>query len=402
MHICVIGGGVIGLFTAYDLVRQGHTVTLIDQGDFTHGTSFGNAGMICPSHFTPLAAPGIILQSIKWMFDDSSPFYIKPRLSPEFLSWCLQFFKHATRNHVENNIGPLAGLLNWSRDLYRSLDAEGVEMSLEAKGIIMVCSTRHALDEEILVANKANRLGIRTAILQRDDIQRLNPGVSIQAIGGVHYLDDLHLTPKVLMSSLLKILEQNSVQLIPNLEVLDFKTQKNKITHAVSAPGDLEADVFVLAGGAWTGMLSRKLGYPIHLQGGKGYNVTIPNANPILHTPLILVEGRVAVTPMGTDLRLGGTMELAGFNDTIKINRVQGILQTIESYLPDYYLADLNTLTPWYGYRPLTPTGIPIIGPIPNYTNGFINTGHGMLGLSLAPASAHLVTQLISNMTSPR
>lgn len=398
MHICVIGGGVIGLFNAYELIKAGHRVTLIDRGDFTQGTSYGNAGMICPSHFIPLSAPGIIRQSIKWMMDSSSPFYIQPRWDLEFIQWCFQFCRHANRQHVQKNIGALLALLSWSRDIFRSSELAGLDMGLQSKGIIMACNTAHALQDEIKVSEKANALGIRTAILSIEDLKKLNPGVTIHALGGVHYLDDMHLDPQSLMRSLINTLRLSDILWQPSTEIIDFYTREGRITHAVSAHQSNEAEVFILAGGAWTGSLSKKLGQSLLLQGGKGYNITIPLANPQLTTPMILVEGRVAVTPMGSSLRLGGTMELAGFNDHIRANRVQGIFKTIESYLPDYKKSDLEKIEPWYGFRPLTPTGLPIINRIPNYSNGFINTGHGMLGLSLAPASAKLITQMISKI----
>ncbi len=399
MHVGVIGGGVIGLFTAYYLSQDGHSVTIIDQGDFTQGTSYGNAGMICPSHFIPLAAPGIIRQSLKWMFDSSSPFYIRPRLDVDFISWCYQFFQHASYSHVKNNIGPLAALLNWSRDLYRELDLQKLDMDLKGKGIIMACNTQHALDEEKALAQRAQALGIRTLILSRQELESHNPGVQIRALGGVHYIDDMHLNPHRLMASLIKALTQPHIYWHANTKVVDFEVKNYKINKAFTDHGDIEADAFVLAGGAWTGSLTKKLGHVIQLQGGKGYNVTIPQAQPQMSTPMILMEGRVAITPMGPSLRLGGTMELAGFNDLIRKNRVQGILRTIEEYLPDYKQKSLEQYTPWFGYRPLTPTGLPLIERVPKYTNAYINTGHGMLGLSLAPASGHLINQMISKIS---
>ncbi|MBK7437634.1 MAG: FAD-dependent oxidoreductase [Saprospiraceae bacterium] len=396
MKVCVIGGGIIGLFSAYYLSEAGYEVAIVDKGDFSSGTSYGNAGMICPSHFIPLAAPGVITQSIKWMFDASSPFYIKPSLDPDLLRWCLSFFKHSTASHVRNNIGPLSALLNWSRDLYIQLSDQALSMDLKKKGIIMVCNTTGHLQTEINLSHQANRIGIRAQVLSKNEIEALNPGTTINALGGVHYLDDMHVTPHMLMASLKSKLKEKNIEWLPNTEVTGFKKERAVIKTAISTNGDVEADQFVIAAGSWSSHIAHLADCKILIQPGKGYNVTIEEVVPPWVTPMILVEGRVAVTPMGQSLRLGGTMEIGGFNDVVLKNRIQGILNTIHAYLPDLDEASLKEAPPWFGYRPLSSTGLPLISRLPAYNNLFLNAGHGMLGLSLGPASGLLLTQLMN------
>lgn len=396
MRICIVGGGVIGLFSAYYLVQTGHEVTIVDQYNFDQGTSYGNAGMICPSHFTPLAAPGVIRQSLKWMFDNTSPFYLKPRLDKNFMAWGWQFFKHCNRRHVQHSMGPLSALLTWSRSLY--LDLAGGELDFEVypKGIIMTCNSNHGLTEEINLAKKAKSLGISTQVLTPENIKEINPGVQFKTTGGVHYLDDMHLVPQKLMQALIHYLK-DKVQWKPNSEVRQFIHSNQKTDRIITSTGEISADVYLLAAGTWTGDLARKAGAGLYLEGGKGYNITIEQVQPQLQTPLILVEGRVAVTPMGDSLRLGGTMELAGLNNKILPGRINGILKTIETYLPDFKTNSLLNIKPWFGFRPLSPTGMPIITKLNPLKNVYVNTGHGMLGLSLAPASGHLIEQMINN-----
>ncbi len=396
MRVCVIGGGIIGMFSAWYLVRSGLDVCLIDRYDFNEGASHGNAGMICPSHFTPLAAPGVIRQSLKWMFDSGSPFYIKPRLDPEFIRWGLRFFQRANANHVKASIGPLSALLEWSSFLYRELAEQGMDMSLCQKGIIMACKGKHALDEEIRVANRAAGLGIRTRILSSAEIHNLNPGVRFELAGGVHYLDDMHLIPEKLILSL-KAGLSGKVEWLPGREVTGFQRESNQLDRVLTTKGEVLADLFVLAGGAWSGKLARMAGENIAIEAGKGYNITIPVAKPQLVTPLILVEDRVAVTPMDQALRLGGTMELSGINDRVLTARVNGILKAIETCMPDYGMDLTRKIEPWFGFRPLTPTGLPVISQLGGLRNAYINAGHGMLGLSLAPASGKLINQMISD-----
>lgn len=394
MRICIIGGGVIGLFSAYYLVQSGHEVILADQHAFDQGASYGNAGMICPSHFIPLAAPGVIRQSIKWMFKDTSPFYLKPRWDSHFIKWGWQFFRHATESHVLNSMGPLSALLFWSRSLYTGLPDNGLDFKLYPKGIVMTCNSHHGLSEEIILSKKGERLGMKTSVLNLNDLEKLNPGVRVNALGGVHYMDDMHLHPGELMIALIAYLKQK-VEWKPNARVLSFIKKNKSVLQVNTTGGEISANAFVLSAGAWTSELARLAGSNLNLEGGKGYNVTLENAMPSMTTPMILVEGRVAVTPMGSALRLGGTMELAGINNKILPGRVEGILKTIETYLPDYSFNQLKSITPWFGYRPLSATGLPLISRLEPLENVFLNTGHGMLGISLAPASGHLMNQLI-------
>ncbi|MDZ4708425.1 MAG: FAD-dependent oxidoreductase [Saprospiraceae bacterium] len=396
MRIGILGGGVIGLFSAYYLVQSGHEVVLVDQHGFDQGASYGNAGMICPSHFIPLAAPGVVRQSIKWMFKDTSPFYLKPRWDADFLKWGVQFFSHATKSHVQNSIGPLSSLLFWSRLLYSGLAGNALDFKLYPKGIIMACNTAHGLSEEIEMSKKGERLGMKVQVLNFNELEKINPGVRINALGGVHYLDDMHLHPGELMKGLISYLK-DKVEWRPNSKVLHFNKKNRTIRHITTTAGEIGADAFILAAGAWSGELARLAGGQLNLEGGKGYNITLEDAQPQFTTPMILVEGRVAVTPMGKALRLGGTMELAGINNRILSGRIEGILNTIETYLPDYQQAKLKSITPWFGFRPLSATGLPLISRLEPLENVFLNTGHGMLGLSLAPVSGHLIDQLIYN-----
>lgn len=397
MRICIIGGGLIGLFSAYYLTEQGYSVTIVDKGDFNQGTSFGNAGMICPSHFTPLAAPGVVMKSLKWMFNDQSPFYIRPRLNTSFLKWCMQFFKSSNHTNVNNNTGYLNALLTYSQQLYLDLERSGIQMDLQKKGIIMVCNSSHTLKEEIALSHKATALGLKTNVLNAREIELFNPGVQIKSIGGVHFTGDMHLQPAVLLDSVKQILNQRDVTWLPFTEICDFKVIQNKITAAISNKEEIVSDMYLIAGGAWSSQICQRLKLDYPIEGGKGYNITIQEATPQLTTPLILVEGSVAVTPMGSALRIGGTMEIAGLDDKIRSSRVTGILNTIEKYLPDYPVSKTKQITPWFGYRPLSTDGIPIIKKIPTLANAFINTGHGMLGLSLAPASGKLIEEIISS-----
>ena len=187
MHIGIIGGGLIGIFSAYFLNRSGFKITIFDEEAEIPSASYGNAGMICPSHFIPIAAPGIIKQSVKWMFDSRSPLLFRPYADVDFIKWCLSFYFNSSKQNVNQNTGLMSGLLEWSKKIYLELEANNIIPAIQKKGIIMYTNTRHGLDEEIDLSKRANRLGIETIILTNKDIADLNPGVEFNGTGGVHY-----------------------------------------------------------------------------------------------------------------------------------------------------------------------------------------------------------------------
>ena len=396
MHIGIIGGGLIGIFSAYFLNRSGFKITIFDEEAEIPSASYGNAGMICPSHFIPIAAPGIIKQSVKWMFDSRSPLLFRPYADVDFIKWCLSFYFNSSKQNVNQNTGLMSGLLEWSKKIYLELEANNIIPAIQKKGIIMYTYTRHGLDEEIDLSKRANRLGIETIILTNKDIADLNPGVEFNGTGGVHYTGDMHTDPTLLMYALKSYLKDNGVRFI-NEKAERFSSVKDKIKWIKTKTNDFEVDGMVICTGIASTEIAGLFGENLFIQGGKGYNVTIANAAPQLVTPMILVEGRVALTPMGSSVRIGGTMEIGKPNSTVNKIRLDGILTNTEKYLPDYKKSDLEKIKPWYGYRPISTNGMPVIKRLDLYKNVFINTGHGMLGLSLAPASGKVLTQIVTN-----
>ena len=202
-HIVVVGGGVIGLSVAEACSRRGHRVTLIEQhGEERGGCSFGNAGMVVPSHFVPMAAPGMVAMGLKWMWNPESPLYIKPRLDFDLLRWGLRFVRAATRGHVERCAPLLRDLHLASRQAYQELGAQGGDVGLVSKGLLMLCQASHTLDEEAAMAAKARALGVAADVLDSAATARLDPGITMDIAGAVHYPLDCHLSPERLLAFL--------------------------------------------------------------------------------------------------------------------------------------------------------------------------------------------------------
>jgi D-amino-acid dehydrogenase len=398
--IAIIGGGIIGLFSAYYLLESGEKVVVIDKSSGNEGCSFGNAGMVVPSHFIPLASPGMIEKGLKWMLDSESPFYVKPRISLELLKWGLQFYKNSNQKHVDSSVPLLRDLGLISKLLYHDL-AQKLKYSYEEKGLVMYCKKQNTLDEEAHVAELANKIGIEAKVLDKKSIHKLEPEIRPEVAGAVYFPGDAHLNPTELIESLKKYLVDKGVVIKHNSEMINIQTVGDEITSLEILNDEqkemLEVGNVVLAAGSWSGILGKMLRLNLPMQAGKGYSVSksqVPNNE--IFIPNILVEARVAITPMsGRFVRFGGTMEIGGLDSTINMNRVRGIIKSVPEFFPDYALDVPKKEEVWYGFRPCSPDGLPYIGHSGAYKNLFINTGHAMMGISLAPASGKLIAQQI-------
>lgn len=396
--ILIIGGGVIGLSTAYYCARRGHRVTLIDRNpEQRDGCSFGNAGMVVPSHFVPLAAPGVVGTAFKWMWNPESPLYIKPRLNWDLLSWGWKFMRAANAAHVARSAPLIRDLSFASRDCFEELAAlPGNDFGLVQKGLVMLCQTQHALDDEAKYAAQANQLGVPAQVLDRKALAKLDPDVTMAAVGGVYFPKDCHLSPGRFMAALKRELEALGARFSWSTEVRGFTQAAAHITAVVTTRGEFNADEIVLAGGSWSPVVARELELKLPMQAGKGYSLTLMKPRELPQLCSICTEARVAVTPMGGTLRFGGTMEIAGLNEDINPVRVRGIVKAAVKYFPKFTPEDFAGVQPWRGLRPCSPDGMPYLGRTAKFSNLTLATGHAMMGLSLGPITGKLVSEILS------
>ena len=394
--IIIIGGGIIGLSCAYFLQKEGHEIIVIDKGDLSSGCSYGNAGMITPSHFIPLASPGMIAKGIRWMFDAQSPFYIQPRFNRDLISWAWKFYRATSKKQMERAIPLLRAINLLSKKLYQDWEQElDFSFGLTQKGLLMLCREEHSLEEEHRTAELANQIGVEAKVLSVEAIRKMEPGISDEIIGGVYFPGDAHLSPSLLLEVLKKSLIKNGVLMQSQTEVIDFEQKNGRIVSVLTNKGDFHASEIIIATGSWSPLLVQKLGLSLPLQAGKGYSITLAKPTTMLNHAAILTEAKVAVTPMGNQMRFGGTMEIAGINDRVNHDRVKGILQSIPKYYQGYKVAMPSDEKIWQGLRPCTPDGLPYIGRVQPNSNLTIASGHAMLGLSLGPATGLLVAELI-------
>lgn len=402
MKAIIIGGGVIGLFSAYYLHKSGWEVEVLDKGDLTDNCSYGNAGMITPSHFVPLAAPGMVEQGIRWMFNSKSPFYVRPSVNPELLGWGLKFMKSATKKHVDRSAGALRDISLLSKTLYKEFEQETkLEFGMEDKGILMLFKTPKMVEEERHLAAEATNLGLDAQYLSPEECQKLQPGVELDIAGAVHYHCDAHLYPNKLMKLLVKYLEDEGVKIHRNIGVDQINNDGGKITSVKSGDKEFKGDAYVLAGGSWSPAIARLVGLHIPLMPGKGYSFMVPqDENKRMIIPSILCEAKVAVTPMNGSVRFGGTMEVGKIDSKVNMNRVRGIVESVPKYFPDFKLAVPAEKDIWYGFRPVSPDGMPYIGLTNKYKNLAVATGHAMIGLSLGPATGKLICEALNGTST--
>jgi D-amino-acid dehydrogenase len=397
MHVAVVGGGVIGLCTALYCVRRGWRVTVIERnGAERDGCSYQNGGMVVPSHFVPLAAPGMVALGLKMMWNPASPFYIKPRASLGLADWALKFWRASSAEHVRRAAPLLRDLTLASRDCYDELAAEADDFGFVKSGMLLLCKTPHALEEEATTAQYARDLGIAAEVLDPAGVAALEPEIRMDVAGAVHYTHDCRLSPDRLMASLQRRLQASGVQFLWDTTVDGFLASAR--IHAVkTSSGEVTADEFVLSAGSWSPDLASGLGVRLPMQAGKGYSLTLPCKNGAPRMGAILAEARMAVTPIGGAVRFGGTMELAGLNEDINPIRVRGIIDAVPRYYPDIRREDFDGVQPWRGLRPCTPDGLPYLGRPASVPNLVVAAGHAMMGVSLGPITGRLAAGVLGN-----
>ena len=397
-HVAIVGGGVIGLSTAFACARAGYSVTVIDRNPpARNGCSFGNAGMVVPSHFIPLAAPGMVALGLKWMWNPESPFHIRPRFDPDLFEWGWRFWRASTPERVRQAAPLLRDLSLASRAAFEELAAlPGLDFGLVKKGLLMLCRSQHALDEEAHTAQQARALGIPAEVLDARQTAALDPAVTLSVAGSVHFPQDCHLSPDRFMANLEAELVRLGCRFRWSSEVRGWQSERDRIRAAWVDGEPVEADEFVICGGSWSPQTASQLGLHLPIQAGKGYSLTLREPRELPALCSIFTEARVAVTPMGGTLRFGGTMEIAGLDETINPVRVRGIVRAVPQYFPRFKETDFEGIEPWLGLRPVPPDGLPYLGRTGRYRNLCLATGHGMMGISLAPVTGRVVAGILA------
>jgi D-amino-acid dehydrogenase len=384
--VVVVGGGAIGAASALELARRGAQVVLLEKGPaLASGCSAGNAGLICPSHSTPLSNPAAVRNGLRWMFTRDSPFYLKPRL--EAVPWLARFLLAARRSDQGARV--IRALSLASLAMHAQLATE-IDTSFERRGVLNVYTT-----EESAAAGRleAERSGLRFHVLDHGQALELEPALQPHTVGAVYYPDEAHCDSLRFVEAVAAAAKAEGAEIRTGVEVRRLRRLDRSVALETSE-GELRPATAVLAAGAWTRQLARSAGVYLPLEGGKGYHVDLEASATDPRIPVWLQESWAIATPLPGRLRLAGTLELAGLDPTIDPLRAEAVRRGGERGLRG--LEGRRVMDVWAGLRPCAPDGLPVIGT-PDGTPGVVlATGHAMKGVSLAPVTARLVGDLVA------
>lgn len=397
--VVVVGGGVIGLCSAWFLAKAGYAVTVIDSApEGNHGCSWGNAGMIVPSHFVPLAAPGMVQMGMKMMLDPKGALRFDLAGDRGLLGWSKQFMGFCTKEHVDRYAPLILDLNLKSRELYEQLSEEfGDAFGFRKSGVIQVCREEKTLDHESELIAVASEMGLSARQLSSAEVNELAGEAEVRSVGGVFFEEDAMLTPGLFLDALRERLKTVGVDFEFAETVTGWNKSGGRVIGAEIGDQVIEGDEFVVAGGVGSKDLLSTLGLDLPMMPGKGYSFSVGTPPQQLATPLLLVEARVAVTPMAHGIRFGGTMELGDWSSENRERRIEAIRGSVPGYMPGFAGAMNGELSDkWSGHRPCLPDGLPAIGRLGLWPNVSVATGHAMMGVSLGPITGKLVSELVT------
>jgi len=380
--VVVVGGGIVGACAALELARAGADVEVLERGGgWGEGCSWGNAGLLVPSHARPIAAPEALRSGLKWMVRPDSPFGFKPK--PSLAPWLARYVRASTARRAHDGEALQRELSRESLDAFRALAADGIDGGFEETG----CLTLHA-SEEHAHAEAATETGraLGARLLTGDEARELEPALTARVRAAVLFPAEARCDPVKLAGAVGAAAEGRGVRLRTGVEAYGLGSGGVETTH-----GPVRAGRVVVAAGAWSGRLARTAGVRLPLQGGKGYAAEWAPAEAPVRMPLYLHDHRVVANPMGGErTRMTGGLLLDGLDESFDGRRVRAIAAAAEQMLG---VTAPPRLT-WRGLRPCTPDGLPVIGAHHRAPDTIFATGHGMLGVTLAPLTGRLVASI--------
>jgi D-amino-acid dehydrogenase len=395
--VAIIGAGVAGLCSAYFLAKTGRSVRLIDQAEPGAGSSFGNCGMISPSHVLPNTLPGLPWKAFKWMFQRRAPFRVVPQANLDFMSWMFGFWQRCSREQVERTAPAISAILASSRSLFHELiTSENLAVEYQQDGCLYVYATREAFEAEGAWRDVYAANGVQVDIHNADSLLALEPALKPRVYGGYHFPNDAHLRPDLYVSELVRIVKSLGVQIMSKTTALHLEESASGV-RIKTDQGEFKAHDAILAAGSWSPLISKALGFRIPIQPGKGYSLTMDRPEICPKHSMVLKEKSVAVTPWGSGFRLGSTMEFVGYDTSLNPDRLQALVDGAAHFLKQP--TGPGERTPWFGWRPMTMDTVPIIDKAPNFKRLWLATGHSMLGVSMSTATGKLVSELITDKT---
>ena len=394
-RVAIVGGGIVGIACAHYLSRAGYAVTVIDQDRIGGGCSHGNCGHICASHVLPLNEPANLLAALRSLVNPRAPFRVKPQWRPSLLRWFWEFARRCNHRHALSAGGAMKSILDASIREYEALfQADEFEAQWQPLGLLYVLRTRRGMER--FAAQDAmlrDTFGVAARRLEGSELPEFEPALRPGLAGGFLYDGDAFLRPDALTGNWTRWLASRGVRFEEGNRVQGVEKTAGEITRLLTDTGEVTADHYVFATGAWSTAMAAALGCPVPIEPGKGYSITTTRPRTCPRHAMLFAEHRVGATPFDDGFRLGSMMEFSGFDATIPSRRIQQLIDSARHYLHEP--AGEEVLETWCGWRPMTWDSLPVIGAVPGLANGVLATGHHMLGMTMAPATGRLVAEII-------
>ncbi len=400
-HVCIIGGGIIGIACAYYLLQLGYRITLVEKNRLGQEASHGNCGIISPGHLLPLTQPGVVKNVLKLMYQYGrlAPIYIKPRFSIALWSWLWQFSQHCNLAAMLEIAKARVPLAQSTYALYNALFTSGdIAYKWHENGSLHVYQNAEVFDHVSQHEYHLLKEHFGTAVYEiaARDLPDFESSLKPTLAGGWLYPGDAHLQPDLLFSAWVDYIRKQGVEIKENCEALQLIKHNGQANSLITSIGNIDADYFVFATGAFTPFIQKELGCKIPIQPGKGYSISLHYGQTTFKHSIFFCERSVVLTPMDEYYRLGSTMEFCGYDKSLPADRLNALKTGAQEYLQ----TPLNEpiVKEWCGLRPMTPDDLPYIGPCPSINNVFIAVGHNMWGVTMAPVTGKLIAELVSGV----
>ena len=398
MRVVVVGAGVVGVACAWELSRAGADVLVLERGTVGGGTSQGNTGWVCPSLTFPLPAPGMMREGIHQLVTRGEAFVLRPSLDPTFLRWLWSFRRNCSPSRFEAGVRALLALNRRTLELLDEYQAAGVAFEMHAPGLVVAARTPHGIDSYRDVFHTLRRLGHEGGTVDELDgpsLVALEPALdAARVVAGLHATVDRFVRPEELTAGLAARLRGTGVEVREACELSGLAQRNGSIELRTSA-GVERADRVVLAAGLPTTGLLRAAGVRLPMVGARGYSVTLEGSGARPRHALYLAEAKLGLSPFRDRLRIAGVFELGASRAEAPRGAGERLIAAARPYLASWRPDPDEPVVPWAGLRPATPDGLPLIGALPGHEGVFLATGHGMLGVTLAPATAALLAPLV-------
>jgi len=396
--VVVVGGGVIGLACAWELTRGGADVTVLERGEVGSGVSRGNTGWVVPSMTAPLPAPGMVREGVRQLVTRGEAFVLRPSLDPTFVRWLWRFWRSSSSARFGAGVRALLALNRRTLELFDSYRDAGIHFEMYSTGLLIVARTVAGLHQYDEIFRRLRALGYEGGEpdqLDRDALAELEPALDRHNVeAGLHARVDRYVRPEALMQGLADRLREEGAQILEGREVVDLRTDPSGWTIATDA-GDVRAEKVVVAAGLPSSKLLARFGVRVAVQPARGYSVTIAGKGTPPRHALYLAEAKLGLSPYADGVRVAGVFELGASRAEAPNGAGERLLAAARPYLAGWRPEADEPLTTWAGLRPATADGLPLIGALPGYEGLFVASGHGMLGVTLAPATAALLAPLV-------